>query len=148
MGLLGPKNPKIIYSVRIGHISNHQYRPIWPEIRPGSAGKYYFRILWTQETHFASSIIFITHFATFLKFFEDLENFKISRNGRFWTYFVQKFLSTYFSRYCSRLLQIQNPARGGFPGTLRSPRDAQMVIFHPLEGFPSLFVKNSKNRLF
>ena len=33
--------------------------------------------LWTQETHFAPSSTPITHFATILESFEDLENFKI-----------------------------------------------------------------------
>jgi len=54
------------------------YRPIWPEIWQVSAGIHNLWVLWTQETHFAPSNTYITHFATILGSFEDLENFKIS----------------------------------------------------------------------
>ena len=63
---------------RIGQILDYTYRPIWPEIWQVSAGIHHFWVLWTQETHFAPSNTYITHFATILGTFEDLENFRIS----------------------------------------------------------------------
>ena len=56
MGLLGPQNPKNIFSGRS--------RPdIESLISAELAGKYIFWILWAQETHFAPSNASITHFA-------------------------------------------------------------------------------------
>ena len=64
-------------SGQIGHISNYKYGSIRLEIWPESAIKCFVWNLWTQETHFAPSSTPITHFATILESFEDLENFKI-----------------------------------------------------------------------
>ena len=69
-------------SGQIGHISNHIYRPIRPEIRPESAGKIYGWILWAQETHFAPSNASITHFAASVSLDEVGGNYPIFGQNR------------------------------------------------------------------
>jgi hypothetical protein len=90
MGLLGPQKPQIFFPGR--------FRPNQPILMilylADSAGKYYFWILWTQETHFAPSNTSITHFATILRSIEnqskiDFEEFPKKR---------QKFLITILGR--------------------------------------------------
>ena len=70
-----------IFPAKSADICKCNIWPIRPAIRPESAGKYIFWILWIQETHFAPSNVSITHFATILSSIKDQSKFWFSWNS-------------------------------------------------------------------